>query len=416
MAIALVIGAIVFNAALCFVNAHVAPIRSSYVVGSEAVIIAIAIFACRRTIEPKDALIIATVGLYTALLVFLRSGISPGEGFNLKISRDFLVPVIFLLLGKAVSDIRVADTLVYLATGLVLVFALFEFFNLDAFLNVFKVTAYYVARGTLDDSTLQWANGLMASGMRPPDQGRNLLPFLGNHRISSLFLEPIGLGNFGSIVALWAIARSTMERRLRFWSIAAGLFLIVLSDGRFNAAFLGIGLLILLSSPRITTPLVLVMPFVFMLGLWLAAANAPAEVWPFRLGLSLNDRLLYSGRVLLDFDLLHLLGLKPSRAPTADAGYAYVISNVGLIGFTAFWFWILSLGGRNRYFYAFRNANAAWFAMLLCISTSQFTIKTAALQWFLMGALSVASEGAHRLPQSRGRFLAQLKHEHRPAG
>ena len=52
---------------------------------------------------------------------------------------------------------------------------------------------------------------------------------------------------------------------------------------------------------------------------------------------------------------------------------------------------MISLGGRNRYFYAFRNANAAWFAMLLCISTSQFTIKTAALQWFLMGALSVAA-------------------------
>ena len=86
----------------------------------------------------------------------------------------------------------------YVATGIILVFALFEYFYLDAYLKVFSVTEYYVARGTLDalDPSLQWAHGLMLSGMRPPEQGRELLPFLGDHRVSSLFLEPIGLGQF----------------------------------------------------------------------------------------------------------------------------------------------------------------------------------------------------------------------------
>ena len=94
-------------------------------------------------------------------------------------------------------------------------FALFEYFFLDTYLKVFSITDYYVARGTLDaaDPSLQWANGLMMSGMRPPDQGRELLPFLGDHRVSSLFLEPIGLGNFGCLVVFWAIARSKMERQ-----------------------------------------------------------------------------------------------------------------------------------------------------------------------------------------------------------
>ena len=141
------------------------------------------------------------------------------------------------------------------------------------------------------------------------------------------------------------------------------------------------------------------MPFVLIFGLYLAAADAEPQVCHTSTGYSFKDRLLYSGRVLLDFDLYNWLGIEASRAPTADAGYAYVISNVGLLGFAAFWFWFMSLGGRSRYFYAFRNTSAAYFAAISCVSTSQFTIKTAALLWFLIGALSVVQGprglGAH---------------------
>jgi putative polymerase len=54
--------------------------------------------------------------------------------------------------------------------------------------------------------------------MRPEgfNGGRNLLPFLGNHRVSSIFLEPASAGNFGIIVFMWALVRSLMERRI-FW-------------------------------------------------------------------------------------------------------------------------------------------------------------------------------------------------------
>ena len=181
------------------------------------------------------------------------------------------------------SNIRVVDGIVYFATAMILFFALFEYLFLDTYLKIFSITDYYVARGTLDaaDPSLQWANGLMLSGIRPEDQGgRVLLPFLGVHRVSSLFLEPIGLGNFGCVVVFWAIARSKMEGQARIWSVAAGIALIILSDGRFNAYFLCLGILILLISPRITTPVVLASPFVLIFGLWLAAANAAGSGFP----------------------------------------------------------------------------------------------------------------------------------------
>ena len=85
----------------------------------------------------KYALIITTIIVYTTVLAFLRALTSPDEGMNLKVSRDFLIPVVFLLLGKAVRDIKVADRIVYVAAGLILAFAIFEYFALDAYLNVF---------------------------------------------------------------------------------------------------------------------------------------------------------------------------------------------------------------------------------------------------------------------------------------
>jgi putative polymerase len=406
---ALVVGAIIFNALLCFINTHVVPIHNSYVVVSEAAIITIALLACFRTMEQKYMIIIAALVVYTTILALIRSLIPPEEELSVKIGRDFLIPIAFFLLGKNESDLKIADYLVHITTGIILIFAFFEYFSVDTYLEVFSVTEYYLARGTLDafDPALQWAKGLMISGIRPPEQGRGLLPFLGDHRVSSLFLEPLGLGNFGCLVAFWAIARSKMEQRLRLWSIAAGIALIILSDTRFSAYFLGVGILILLISPRITTPAIVAMPFVLIFGLYLAAANAAPQDFPNMDGLLLQDRLLYSGRVLLDFDIYNWLGIEASRAQTLDSGYAYVISNVGLLGLTAFWFWFMSLGGRGRYFYAFRNTSAAYFAALFCINASQFTIKTAALLWFLMGTLSVARHSQQETFQGSLRRLTQ---------
>ena len=407
----LVIGAIGFNALLCLINTRIAPIHNSYVVLSEVVIIAAALAASFRTMEPKYVVIIAAMIAYTAMLAVLRSMASPEAGLDLKTSRDFLIPIVFLLLGRSETNIKVADYTVYVATALVLAFAVFEFFSLNSFLRIFSITDYYVARGTLDpsDPSLQWASGLMISGIRPEEQGRALLPFLGDHRISSLFLEPIGLGNFGFIVAIWSIARSKMEQQWRLWSILAGVALIILSDTRFNALFLGVGVVILLANPRITKLAVGALPVVLIAGLCLAAASAAGgpDV-PMLDGISLKDRLLYSGRVLLDFDVLNWLGIEAARVQTFDAGYAYVISNVGVIGLAAFWIWFMTLAGRNRYFYAFRNANAAYFAVLFCISESQFTIKTAALLWFLMGALSVAKD-PRLVRLARGRPPVRLR-------
>jgi putative polymerase len=391
---------------LCFLNTHIAPIQNSHVIGAELLLIVLAILVCAREAQARDLVILLLIVVYTVALALIRAHVSTDGTIDLKTTRDFLIPVIFFMLGRSTNDIRFADRLVYAATLLVLAFAIFEYLFVDSYLKLLGVVDYYVARGSLDPlkPSLQWAGGLMLNGIRPEELGgRALLPFFGDHRVSSLFLESISLGNFGSLIIFWGIARSRMQRQLYFWLIVAGIALIVLSDSRFNASFLAIGILILLLSPRITTPAVLAMPFVALFGLNMIAADVGSRDVPFLEGQSLFDRLVYSGRVLANFDAYNWLGIAASRADTLDAGYAYVVSSVGLLGLAAFWFWFMSLEGRSRYFYAFRNTSAAYFAALFCVSTSAFTIKTGALLWFLIGTLSLAKDQERLVPRARQR-------------
>jgi putative polymerase len=391
---AIIIGTISFNAVLCYVNTRGFPINDLLVMLSEVLLISAAVLACRNYLNPIHLSILALIVLYTVAHSALRYIDTPANGFDPKISRDFIIPVVFYLLGQAINDIKAADRIVIVATTILLVFAVFEYFFLDAFLHVFSVAEYYVARGTLAASELahETSQGLMVSGIRPADQGRTLLPFLGDHRVSSLFLEPSTLGNFGMLVTLWAVVRSRMEGKLYVFCALGGAALIILSDTRFDAFFLVLAIAILMLPPRLVSPAVFVLPFVTMLALYAFAGTAdPFHGAPMLEGRGTYDRLLYSGRVLLSFNIYNWVGLEPSPSQTFDSGYGYIISNVGIIGFALLWTLFMSLRGSNRFFYAFHNALAVYFTTLLCISASIFTIKFAAMLWFLLGALSIVT-------------------------
>ena len=348
---ALIISAISFNAALAFLHARGVAISSVHVISSETVLMCAAVVVCRNYLTPAHVSILVSLVFFTTGMCIIRYVSAPSTGFDPKIVRDILIPVVFFLLGKCVNDIRVADRVVFVALAALLVFAAFEYFFLDAYLRIFGIAEYYVARGSLNpaDPALEISQGLMASGVRPTDQGRFLLPVLGDHRISSLFLEPSTLGNFGALVALWALVRSRMEGRFYACCALGGLALVVLSDTRFNAYFLVVAVAMLVAPPRLTTLFVFFLPFIIMLALYLFAASAdPHHGIPIVEGREVGDRLLYSGRVLFDFDLYNWLGLAPSRAQTFNSGYGYVISNLGIIGFVGLWILFMSLEASSR--------------------------------------------------------------------
>jgi putative polymerase len=414
---AIIVAAISFNAVLCFLNTRGVAISNFSVMMSEALLITAALVAGRQYLNTAHVSILALIVIFTAALSALRFANSPLEGFDPKISRDLFIPICFFLLGKAVNDLKTADKIIYVATAIALLFAVFEYFFLDTFLKVFGILEYYVARGTLQssDSALSISQGLLFSGTRPTEQGRTLLSFLGEHRVSSIFLEPISLGNFAALVSLWAVVRSQMEGRFYLWLTLGGLALLILSDGRFDACFLVLGAAILMIPPRITSLFVIPLPFIVVLALYFFGAWADQyDKGVLAIdGFGTYDRILYCARILFNFDAYNWLGVEASPWPTPDAGYAYVISNIGIIGMAALWILFMSVEGSNRYYFALRNATAVFFAGLLCISSSPFTIKVAALLWFLLGVLSVA-RGYDRIHQP-GRAVATRRPDHVPS-
>jgi putative polymerase len=405
--IALVLGAMCFNFALCFISTNIVTIKPSVVILSEMVIVSLAFGASLRLLNQKYFVIIAATILYILILSVVRLIVSPENGFDIKIVRDFLIPIAFFMLGQNVKDLRLVDVSIKWTSVVVLAFAAFEYFSLATYLKYFDVIGYYIARGTVAESKQSFlaASGLMYNGLRPQGQGRALLPFLGDYRVSSIFLEPISFGYFGVILILWGCVRSQIRGKLQLFPLMVGLTSIVLSDSRFGAYFCLLAVMLFLMPTNLTTIVVSVIPVIMVYALLLIPEFI--NYVPAYMENSFSGRMMYSSQVLSNFDAWNWLGFKASSMQTFDSGYSYVFSGIGLAGFAAFWIAFLAIKGRSTYFYAFRNSAAAYFAIALCIGEAQFSIKTASLLWFLMGALATTPVPE---PQTANARLAHRGH------
>jgi putative polymerase len=123
-----------------------------------------------------------------------------------------------------------------------------------------------------------------------------------------------------------------------------------------------------------------------------------------------TGRLYGSGEVLASFDLSGWFGLSPPAITPWDSGYAYIFGNVGIIGVAIAWLAFAGIPVASPFGQRFRSVVAVYIAALLCISgVSVFSIKTAALLWFLYGC-------AVREPREEDRSSALSVDQRLPAG
>jgi putative polymerase len=278
----------------------------------------------------------------------------------------------------------------------------FEYFFPDIFTRFFNVAGFYIERGAMSATQSPGSSNLFVSGMRPEGAagGRGLFPILGNHRVSSIFLEPISAGNFGIVVFMWALVRSVMERRA-FWGLfAAAAIIIIMPDSRFGANFCALCLLLAFLPAAIRAAAVAVLPLFALIALVVLPDALSAS---YGVDNGFIGRIILSGKILDRFDTLHWLGIKSIDFITSDSGYAYALGGFGLVGLAAFWTMLFMTRGSSPNFYLFRDLAAAYVAVLLCISNSPFTIKTGALLWFLTGILSRTRETTIR-PTASAKF------------
>jgi putative polymerase len=100
----------------------------------------------------------------------------------------------------------------------------------------------------------------------------------------------------------------------------------------------------------------------------------------------LSGRLLWTARLLTSLSFDGMMGIAPNKPFLSDSGYAYSLNEIGLVGFVFYWGIFIFSGPRDPVAWRFRACIATYISLLLIISDSTYTIKTAALLWFMLGS------------------------------
>jgi putative polymerase len=374
----LVVAATTFNMVLCFINTHALAINVAHVMASEIIIIGLAATLSYRVITPQ-AFTLAISFLTYFCTIWLVTGT-----VHAKVVRDLLTPIVFLLCGLACAKPNDADRLVYFLVLAVFAVTVVEWYWLDRFLKVFNILGYYLAKGRIDDSETWMEIDLSLNGMRPEGEGRTLFPVLGVHRVSSIFLEPVSTGNFAAVAFAWLLARFKISpgRNLALMALVAAVF--ILADNRF-AAVTCLILVIARMMPLLPAMLLWLLPFASVAGVISLAPMFPLQ----EVDQSFRGRLVGSGRLIASFDIDDWFGIGQRLFESmldVDSGYAYAIYAVGLPGLVLLWTAFSFARDHTVDGARYRMLLAFYISLALFVSQSAFSIKTAALAWFLLGA------------------------------
>jgi putative polymerase len=381
-AIGSVLGSLTFNLFLCFVNTRIMTVSDSHVMLAEMAVTGTAFLAAADR-RAGFYVFLAIFVSYMLMLFALR------HVNDIKALRDVLNPLIFYVLGTRVRDIHLADRLALIAAIITLVVGMFEYLFLDVYLDWFNVLGYYISRGTV---TLQESygvtKGLFISGNRP--EPRTLLPFLGQQRVSSVFLEPVSMGNFGAIIYAWGLFRR--DYKYRWVLILAALTMIISADARFGLAAC-IAMTILTPLFRfIPRQIWLVTPFLMLTlfaayGMVTGVGQGPDDI---------AGRFASTAHLMTSLPMGTVLGYEEYEGFTSDSGFAYTLTQFAIWGFVGLWAVFVMVPCKDPRAWVFHSMMIVYLLLILIISNSLYSVKTAAMMFFMLGTANSVI-----LPQSQ---------------
>ena len=381
---AILIAAVTFNAVLAIINAHVILLTPAAAIavqsGLTGAAFSYAFLRSRNEMAPWYLLLSLLVLLFlirSVLMFFLIEQPEP------KYVAEVVTIPIFVLLGMTCKE-RDLDRPILIIFAIVTGVGFIEAFFPAIYSDLFNITSYYIqTRGYAE--TNFWAAGstLFVSATRPNER---FFDFLDAPRMSSIFLEPVSLGNFVTIMGAYFTVRF---RDLPVRVVAAGLpglvFLLIGCDGRLatiSIIFVCCVCFIAPSLPRYSK--IAYLPGILLIGgVFIFVTNAnPGDDFP--------------GRVANTFDVLfrqytlaNWLGLSNNFTyDAADSGVAYLIATQSLIGTALLWIFItISARQTSAIQVKYTHALLLYISLTMMVSYSFLTIKTAALAWFIHGSL-----------------------------
>jgi putative polymerase len=377
-----------YQSFLALINAQLIRMTATLVGVSEFIIYLTCVMVLIRRIRPEIVVAVLLIMAYLFALAILRNEVEL-RGF-----RDVMIPILFYWLGRNVNDIRYADKILKIVIIIVLFFGFFELFFLDWYSRLFDIFSYYVNLGSYTISTNSTTGSMLGlNGIRPEGIGRTILPAVfGNHRISSVFLEPISLGNFSVIVAAWGLSKHREEYREMLFFVGTAILMIALADSRYGivtVAVLGVFRLLPLGRSLIVVSILPLLSILMLILIGLFFQGPYAD--------DILGRLYGSGQVLLKFNADMVLGLTGFNQFFGDMGYASLLTRVGILLCIFLWFAFWMIRMQDARGDRFRAYSAIYIALILTVSgTSLFALKSAGILWFLVG--SYARRESSRVP------------------
>ena len=377
---------VLLNFVLCFIDTNIFAVDQSLVIAGEAAILATAVavpFMGGGRHPGRWDLLLILLLLNWLILSLIRQYADP------KLFRDVAIIPIFIVAGLACRGDKLHIT-IFRIHMLVLAFALWEAISLNSFISVFNVSGYFAHTRGLSPDEWWIENGLYVSSIRP--EARFIFPGLPVHRLSSVFLEPVSLGNYVVIATLWLVGFwHHLPRKIAITAAIATALLLVGSDSRLATVCC---MILLLAAPfkrhLTAATALLVAPAV------IAATFIAVSLLQLRPGLDdFPGRVAYGVYTLRSFGVEDFAGLSLDLIEsTQDAGFAYVINSHSVM--MAIILWIVIFARRlvtpeSRYIHF---AIALYLSLNLIVSWSLFSIKTAGLLWFLLGHAIAMDKGA----------------------
>jgi len=377
---ALLLGlAVSFNLILAFLNANGMGVTRPLVVYSEILIVGIALAVIIVFWSPAMTRWLWL--MWFMIINFMVLSVLNQE-IELKLIRDVILIPVFVMLGMVYARGDVVR-LVCLLQAFVVAIMVFEGLAPDLYGQVFNVKMFYVnTRDFVEENFWAQDSNLFISANRP--NSRFLLDGLGIHRLSSLHLDPVSLGNWAIIVSIFTLSFRHQMTGRAFWFLVLTTFMILVGcDGRLATVTIVILIVASLAFPYMPRRVVVFyLPAIILL--------AAAGVYGFNLPAGGDDfpgRVAGSIRAFFGLDFAEYFGIAKHRVfRGADSGISYFTITQSIIGFAVIWICItLLMPMTTRASVVYVHATALYVSFTLLVSFSFFSIKTAALLWFLYG-------------------------------
>lgn len=386
--VGLVWAALLMNFALALVNANFTMMSTTIVLASQLALTAAA--ALVIALDPPKVSPAFVVALLAVLLGYLLAGLFHQELDPRSLYNVLVIPI-FMLLGMTLKQLRA--WMINIPMAVVTVVALADGLLRDQFAAVVNPLSYY--RLTRDwvasqNSAFSEDTGLYVGADR---SGGLVFSFISDHRVGSIFLEPLSLGYFAVIIV---IAYAVIYDGNRYKFLAGGavcLFLTLLADTRTAAFLVLFSCVIVLSVRRVPRVLALMMPAIIITlgGIMYFMDQGGGGDLTFRLGLTY--------KAFFQANSLSFLLGDVSSEQIYDSGMISIIHDTGVVS-SLLGIYLVS-GCIN--FYWKRFSSVPFLAIVYVMTTllfggAVFSIKTAAMFGMLIGVSGRLSDASQKLP------------------